>query len=162
MENKEQKLKDMNLKWGSTYVYRIGEKYFAWGDIQHCPQEDILHNIQILKGMLDLEKNKINYIGKSYDINIYKGKITEKNFEQEKEKLDEMFEISGNEIISVKVNKLDKPKSSEQRARRIYQMIADSNMLIVDMDCIGGIDLSQAYVTEDYMVEKLIEVLEEK
>jgi hypothetical protein len=69
-QNQDDKLKEMNLRYGAAYVYRDQGKFYAWGDFTHCPREDIEHNIQVLTQML-IENPTLTYIGKSYQADIY-------------------------------------------------------------------------------------------
>jgi|19_taG_2_1085344.scaffolds.fasta_scaffold01501_8 hypothetical protein len=44
-----QELEDAGLKRGAVRVWRDQKRIFATGDIAHCPEEDIWHNIRALE-----------------------------------------------------------------------------------------------------------------
>jgi len=72
-EAHEARLADMNLKYGSTSVYRDKEgTYWATGDYAHAGK-DIDHNI---KSMVEIMRSEsLTYMGKAYDSDIYKSKV---------------------------------------------------------------------------------------
>lgn len=60
-----QKHKLLNLKWGSTSVYKVGDEFYGWGDIAHNLTVDIIHNMLRLRQLII--KNNVNGIYKCYD-----------------------------------------------------------------------------------------------
>lgn len=76
-ENHKARLAALNLRYGATAVYRDkGGTFWATGDYTHCGK-DIDHNITSMVKIMQVEK--LTYLGKSYDSNIYKSqaKVTD-------------------------------------------------------------------------------------
>ncbi len=67
------RLADMNLKYGSTSVYRDRKgTYWATGDFAHSGK-DIDHNIKSMVAIMRAEG--LTHMGKAYDSDTYKSKV---------------------------------------------------------------------------------------
>lgn len=60
-----QKHRLLDLRWGSTFVYKIKGRYYGHGDMAHCDDGDIKWNMVRLREIM--EKCKIIAIWKAYD-----------------------------------------------------------------------------------------------
>ena len=72
MPSTEQKLKSMNLKFGSVHLIKYKNEIYGTADFTHCPKKDLIHNIQVLLNKMDNEN--LDLISKDYDSEIYKTK----------------------------------------------------------------------------------------
>jgi len=81
-----ERLKNMQLRYGSTTVWKDGEKFFGWGDMEHCPVKDIMHNLYRLRNMIKNNPTWV-YCGKSYQSDLY-----DKTKYSKKEKINEVRE----------------------------------------------------------------------
>ena len=72
-DEKDKRLAELNLKYGSAHVYRVNGKFLGTGDYNHCPKEDIDHNLKVLKEMI-IKNPNLKSIGKDYDCGVYENK----------------------------------------------------------------------------------------
>ncbi len=49
---RQEKLAVLDLRFGAVHVVRHEGKLYAWGDLGHCPQEDIAHNMKRLVALM--------------------------------------------------------------------------------------------------------------
>lgn len=68
----DQRLAELNLRYGATHTYRHMGRLYARGDFTHCAAEDITHNIQVL-GQRLAEQPRLTHMGKAYDSDTYQG-----------------------------------------------------------------------------------------
>jgi len=66
-----EKLLSLNLRYGMTSVYYVKGKIVGYGDVNHCPREDIEHNLSVLAGYLAKTGAKRGGLGKAYDEDVY-------------------------------------------------------------------------------------------
>ena len=64
-------LQKLNLRYGMTSVYYVNGKIVGYGDVNHCPREDIEHNLSVLAGYLANTDAKKGGLGKAYDEDVY-------------------------------------------------------------------------------------------
>ncbi|MBT3325497.1 MAG: hypothetical protein HN396_04515 [Gemmatimonadales bacterium] len=57
------------LRLGSVRVWRDRKQVFAIGDVSHCPEEDILHNLSQLLARMD-DNPKLRAIWKAYQAHV--------------------------------------------------------------------------------------------
>jgi hypothetical protein len=93
-ENNEhtEKLNALGLKYGCAFVYKVGDRFYGWGDFgHHSSKEDIEHNLRVLKRML-IEKD-LHWIGKAYDSDMYYGtrKLTEAEWQRTQREIKEIY-----------------------------------------------------------------------
>jgi len=69
--HKTQRLEEMGLAFGATWVYRFAGQVYAAGDFNHCPREDIEQNIRVLTQIL-ISKN-LQSATKDYNDRLYLG-----------------------------------------------------------------------------------------
>lgn len=55
----------LNLRFGTTHVYKVGSNYYGWGDMVHCDEDNIKHNLIRMKELAI--KNKFSGLYKAYD-----------------------------------------------------------------------------------------------
>lgn len=67
---REQRLAELDLKYGATHVYRIGRLLYAHGDFAHSPAEDIEYNMRRLVTMLKQHPGA-NQLSKDFDCGLY-------------------------------------------------------------------------------------------
>jgi len=105
-------LRRMQLRYGSTTVWREGEKFFGWGDLDHSSKvRDIFHNLHRLRDMM-LNNPTWVYCGKSYQSDLYnKSKWSKKEKLKEIKELIELykeplFEITEDDVRQIYVDEL--------------------------------------------------------
>ena len=70
-ERHEERLARLNLRFGSTFVYFLNGVLVGYGDVIHCPREDIEHNLVVLAEYLKLTGATAGGLGKAYDSDTY-------------------------------------------------------------------------------------------
>jgi len=104
------KLAELHLCYGSTTVYRVGDKVLGTGDLRYYDEpmqgkklmvRDIFHNFFVMRKMLLASKYTI--VGKSYDDDIYEYKSTKKDvmkrLQEDVNSGHAVFEITDDRII---------------------------------------------------------------
>lgn len=107
---KRKKLAEYHLCYGSTWVYKVGDKVLGTGDLRYYEDpmqgknlmvRDIFHNFFVLRKMLLASKNLI--VGKDYDAGLYQYKSTKKEvmkkLQQDVNDGHAVYEITEDKII---------------------------------------------------------------
>ena len=69
-----QMLKKIDFRPGPTYVFREKGKWYWWGDLDHIPREDILHNVKMLCKFWQAVGRQVKGafgVSKAYDRSLY-------------------------------------------------------------------------------------------
>jgi len=115
-----QKNKILDLKWGSCYVDKIGDKFFGHGDFSHCSDEDIIHNFIRLRTFI--LKNKITGIWKAYDSDMGEHNLSDMVKNIDKTKLVGIVSVEKTKD-EIKMEAIH--KSAEQYDEQVYEIFSD-------------------------------------